>query len=165
MIQLSQLQLKNFWIDDFSVQSILPEDGSEPPDSLSMHLGTLLNGEDNPENPREFRISMEIVMRPEREIPGAKTHNVKLKIIGLFNILPQASEESIKNYKSLSAPSILYGVARGFITMMTAMSRPGKFVIPSLDPRSFLTAEHVNHPQDEAEDKKNKVKRSRKKPS
>ncbi|MEN6624589.1 MAG: hypothetical protein ABFD69_00015 [Candidatus Sumerlaeia bacterium] len=137
MIQLSQMQLENFWIDELSMRTPSRSVQRERP-NIILNMGARYQVEkDDPNDPLHFWGILNLTIKPtDSSVNNAP--EILLKITGEFRIHPEASEDSIKNYETISAPSMLYGVCRGVIATTMSLSTLGKMVIPSVGIRSFM---------------------------
>lgn len=163
MIQLSLLQLRDCWVDEFNSRAVFPEENAQPgAASIDMNLAANFQLANRDDDPRSFKMIMDVRFQPEQEIEGVKTYHIHFRITGIFEIHPEAPESTFENYKHMSAPSVLYGVARGLVMMMTSMSRSGRMMMPSLDPRTFGNAQSDNKMQEEQEKKSLPPRRKRK---
>ena len=139
MIHLSMLQLKDFWLDEFKVQSPLPSNQTEGKTEVSLNFGLNYKSEKDPQDPRIFHGILIVHIKPDGVENARKGPEIRLKLIGLFHIHPKAPESALSNYVDLSAPSILYGISRGIIATLMSISATGRMVVPSIDPRSFIS--------------------------
>lgn len=144
MIHLSMLQLEDFWLDEFKIQS--PQSNvRDAGNTVPLNISLQFQKEHSQADPRAFRgiLCMHI---KANDVPAAKeTPEIRVKVIGEFRIHPKAPENVIKNYENLSAPSILYGICRGIVASSMAISTSGKMVIPSIDLR-FLNEDETIMP-------------------
>lgn len=144
---LSQLQLKDFWIEEIKMSSIVKPAGSGVPEDVKLNLVSNYQVADDPEDTRKFVATLRVEIGPEADAPGIRDYGTSIRISGKFEIHPKAKDANIENYKKNSAPSMLYGVGRGLIFMMSSMTRQGKLVVPSLDPNCFMNASEKQEAQ------------------
>lgn len=84
----------------------------------------------NEENRLLYKVTMVIEIGRSR---NNSPYYIFLKLSGIFSYEKNTNKEYIDKTINLNAPSMLYGIARGVISQITASSLYGKFILPSVN--------------------------------
>lgn len=80
-----------------------------------------------------FMISMRIELNKNKKVFDQSPYYIFLNINGFFRFPRGTPEDIINKMIGLNGPAILYGVARGLTSQITANGRHGKFILPAIN--------------------------------
>jgi preprotein translocase subunit SecB len=87
----------------------------------------------NPDNKNEFAVKLNSKIIPGKE--GSETNcpfELEIEVIGFFEIEGEINEEERNFHFGISAPSMLYGVIRTWVSQITAHSGYHSIMMPSV---------------------------------
>lgn len=87
----------------------------------------------NPDNKNEFVVKLISKILPEKEGSGANCpFEIEFEVIGFFEIEGEIDKEERDFHYGISAPSMLYGVIRTWVSQITAHSGYHSIMMPSV---------------------------------
>lgn len=102
-----------------------PLDGIIPDPELELRV--------NPDNKNEFVVKLISKILPGKEGVGANCpFELEFEVIGFFEIEGEIDEEERNFHYGISAPSMLYGVIRTWVSQITAHSGYQSIMLPSV---------------------------------
>ncbi len=110
----------------------------EPADAESSIGGKVLDPEMeirvNPDNENEFAIILESKIVPDMESEKKVSHSIELevKLVGYFTLEEGLTEDEKAFHIEISAPSMLYGVIRTWVSQISAHSGFTPIMLPSV---------------------------------
>jgi preprotein translocase subunit SecB len=81
----------------------------------------------------EFMISMKLEVNKAKRAFEVSPYHVFLDIAGYFSFQEGTDQDTMDKMIGFNGPAVLYGVARGIVSQMTANCRHGKFVLPTVN--------------------------------
>lgn len=87
----------------------------------------------NPENKNEFAVKLNSKILPGKEDSGTNCpFELEFEVIGFFEIEGEIDEMERNFHFGISAPSMLYGVIRTWVSQITAHSGYHSIMLPSV---------------------------------
>ena len=83
--------------------------------------------------PKRFRIAISILVEPSKEPPARDPYFINFRIIGLFSFIDGVPKNIMDQMVRLNGTSILYGIARGTVSSVAAISQHGKYILQALN--------------------------------
>lgn len=125
-VDLAALHLEGSWIDELHVYPT-PE-GSESPQGVKVSKPQVLQ---NPDDEADYVVRLRVKITTEAS-------TVDVTASGRFRLV--ASEPSPADLRMIeyNGPSILYGVIRGVVSTVTALSLHGRIDLPSVNLASLI---------------------------
>jgi hypothetical protein len=132
MISFSQLQLENFYIKSLRMVEREPALNKKELKAGVYGVGVDYSYEDHENLHVCFTATLKVTVEPNRNTanPFMATEVI---LVGNFTILGQVETTLATLFKEQSAPSILYGVGRGIVAMLTGISTVGRADWPTLN--------------------------------
>ncbi|HET8864426.1 MAG TPA: protein-export chaperone SecB [Gracilimonas sp.] len=115
----------------------------EPVDAEASIDGKVLNPEMNirvnPDNENEFAVILESRIVPSTDSEKEKNHSIELevKLVGYFELEEGLEDEEKALHIEISAPSMLYGVIRTWVSQISAHSGFTPIMLPSVQFAEF----------------------------
>lgn len=127
----SPLRLDEFVIESLHVRTRVDESpvrGSAHAPTLDVHADVLRAGE-------ELRFLIPLTVRVNHKPADYRLHGfaLDLKLLGFFSFDQELDEDQVNHLITLNAPSILYGIARGIVAQVMALTNTGKHILPSVN--------------------------------
>jgi preprotein translocase subunit SecB len=145
-LQAPPVEIENYAVDRLTLESNSAFDESKPMESS---LGLSHSLQQHVSDPLRFRVTMDIVVREATErAPGEDgepnwPYRIHLRIMGYFAFAEGTPEEVVSQMLPTNGLVMLYGVARGVVAQVTAVSHWGKFVLPSVNFVEYLREEEA----------------------
>lgn len=87
----------------------------------------------NPDNKNEFLVKLISRISPDKEQEKNNCPlELEMEIMGFFELVGEIEEEERKFHMGISAPSMLYGVIRTWVSQITAHSGFPSLMLPSV---------------------------------
>jgi preprotein translocase subunit SecB len=102
----------------------------------------------------DFMISMKLELNKEKRAFEASPYYVFLDITGYFSFEEGTEPDTIDKMIGFNGPAVLYGVARGIVSQITANCRNGKFVLPTVNFVELLQQQAEKNPKKKIKRKK-----------
>lgn len=126
----SLLNLENYFINELTIKvndTFDRKDHGKIPVKINLAITDKANSE------TAFKVEMNYSAGSLKKQPKGMPYYLSFSITGLFS-LPEKTDNTTKsNLKNLNAPSILYGIARGIVSQITASGIHGKLILPAVN--------------------------------
>ncbi len=125
------LDIIAYHIDEFAFRALDEFEGErEGAGTFSIDF----NHEQNENDPRHFRIVMEIRFaehgyKAEENPP----YSITLKLTGYFGFVEGTPDKVLHRMIDVNGSSILFGIARGFVGQVTSAAKNGQFLLPPVN--------------------------------
>ena len=136
MARQSPLDLKWYGISSFSFSYAQDEEMKSDAEEPKLDVQVTRNHKTKTDDKHFHLIEMDISVEVKRK--DVQLVNVALKINGIFDARPKNSkpdeeeEKKLLSIVSINGSSILYGIAREYISMATCHCPGGCFILPSV---------------------------------
>lgn len=103
----------------------LPIDGKIPDPEQEIRV--------NPDNKNEFAVILNSKILPETDKENHQcTVKLEIELIGFFEVEGELDQEERDFHMAISAPSMLYGIIRSWVSQVTANSGFSPILLPSV---------------------------------
>jgi len=115
----------------------LPIDGKIPDPEPDIRV--------NPDNKNEFLVTLNSKILPETDIENHYCPiKLEIEIVGFFELIGEMEEEERDFHMSISAPSMLFGIIRSWVSQITANSGFSPILLPSVQFGNIEEDEEIN---------------------
>ncbi len=97
---------------------------------IRANIGTARR-EGQQEDPRDFLVNLEIVVDNKEGKPAP--YNIDVGVVGVFNVLPSLPKERREDLVTVNGASILYGVIREVVLLLTSRFSAGALTLPGMN--------------------------------
>lgn len=123
----SPIELREFFLERLNIEFMEGENQS-PEKVFSLSLS--FNVATSKENENLFKLTLGVQIKPDEQ---ASMIQIDSKIVGFFSIDPAINEPKKRQfYMFVNGSTVLYGILRGQISMITASFPSGKFNLPAV---------------------------------
>lgn len=130
-LKRSLLQLDNYWLESISLR-------------VNQHRGdaSVTNGEiplryyaeraeQSTDEPKQHLVR--ITVRTPRSTRYEQPFDVELTLLGQFSFSEPLDDDSANALLRFNAPAILFGVARGMVSLLTSLTEVGRWNLPTVN--------------------------------
>ncbi len=132
-IKLSVLHLRDFWLESFRIAQ---GDSEKIEAGVPINIEVGMETHKHPSEEKAFGLKSIFRFGPSSDLESndGKTlpYDIEVIVWGDFIFQAEIPLEAMELHKQISAPSILYGIARAFVAQSTAMFSAGKFILPTV---------------------------------
>jgi preprotein translocase subunit SecB len=97
---------------------------------IRANIGTARrHGQD--EDPRDFLVNLEIVV--DNKEGKTAPYDIDVGVVGVFNVLPSLPKEKREDLVTVNGASILYGVIRELVLLLTSRFSAGALTLPGMN--------------------------------
>ena len=127
---LAQLELDQYFIDKFTVETNPSFDGQEQYDSdldVDFAIARATDGQ-----PR-FEVKLFIDLNKKKGPFSKAPYRIHLQVTGYYHFLEETEKDVINKLIAPNGLAILYGIARNSVSQMTGVGRFGRVLLPSVN--------------------------------
>ncbi|MEI6302988.1 MAG: hypothetical protein WCR74_16215 [Betaproteobacteria bacterium] len=106
--------------------------------SIRAKVGSALKaGQDD--DPRDFLVDLDIVIDNKEGKPTP--YGIDIGVVGVFNVLPSLPKEKRQDLVTVNGASILYGVIREIVLLLTSRFSSGALTLPGMNFEDSISAD------------------------
>lgn len=94
------------------------------------------------EDPRDFLVNLEVVIDNKDGKPAP--YGIDVGVVGVFNVLPSLAKERREDLVAVNGASILYGVIREIVLLLTSRFSTGALTLPSMNFEDIASDNRTN---------------------
>lgn len=96
------------------------------------------------EDPRDFLVNLEVVIDNKEGKPTP--YGIDVGVVGVFNVLPSLAKEKRHDLVTVNGASILYGVIREIVLLLTSRFSAGALTLPGMNFEDSASTSRKNEP-------------------
>lgn len=126
-IKKSTIQLSKFFITRLNIERIKGKD--KEPSGETINLGFDFDIASHAERKNQFKLEFKVMANPDDGFRGIK---LEAQIDGFFYFPEGMNNDEMQYLVALNGSSILYGLLRGQLALITGSFPDGKFMLPAV---------------------------------
>ncbi len=128
------LELEAWFLNSISVEFVpTSQGGTSAPPIPQFQLSVQVD----PENPLRYMVELGVAVN-QTDVSLEVPYRIRAVITGVFRFEPGTSNEDVRSIIPVNGPTILYGILRGHVDGLTAVSFGPRYSLPTVYFRDVL---------------------------